>query len=86
MHLVILNEGRLEVRWTWLPYWLAAGPALSRDVERLMNDVVIMNGMPPTEESLGRISTFVVNTIVQRFPIPGLREYIDGIRHVQERS
>lgn len=84
MRLVELQEGRLELRWTWLPYWLAAGPALHTEIEALMRDVIIMNGMPPTEESLDRIEQFVIRAIDRRFGIAGLAQYLGALRYVRE--
>lgn len=83
MRLVELIEGKLELRWTWLPYWLAAGPALQRDIDTLMRDVVIMNGMPPTDDSLDRIEEFVIRTIDRRFNIAGLATHLRSLRHVE---
>lgn len=84
MRLVELNEGRLELRWTWLPYWLAAGPALHTEIETTMRDVVIINGMPPTDGSLERIEQFVLRLIDRRFKIVGLTEYLAGLHKVKE--
>lgn len=84
MRLVELNQGKLELRYTWLPWWLAAGPALQSEIETLMRDVVVMNGMPPNDESLERIERFVIRLIGKRFPIPGLTTYLRGLQHVKE--
>jgi hypothetical protein len=84
MRLVDLNEGRLELRWTWFPYWIAAGPALHTEIEPLMRDAVIMNGMVPNEESLERIEAFVLRVLERRFKIVGLKEYVAALRYVRE--
>lgn len=84
MRIIGFEGGRLELRWTWLPYWLAAGPALHDELQALMRDVVVMNGMPLTEDSLDRIHTFVIDMIVKRFTIEGLREYLVGLCYVRE--
>jgi len=84
MRLIQLQEGKLELRWTWLPYWLAAGPALHNEIQAVMRDAVIINGMPPTEDSVVRIESFVLKMIERRFKIEGLRAYLDGLQHVAE--
>jgi hypothetical protein len=84
MRLVELQEGRLELRWTWLPYWLAAGPSLHTEIETLMRDVIIVNGMPPTEDSLDKIEQFVIRAIDRRFNIAGLAQYLKALRYVRE--
>ena len=79
-----LEDGRLELRWTWLPYWLAAGPALHAEIEALMRDAVILNGMPLTEDSLDKIDSFVIRLINRRFRIDGLAQYLGALKHVRE--
>lgn len=84
MRLVGFFEGRLELRWTWLPYWIAAGPILHDEIEALMRDVVIINGMLPTDDSLERIERLVLRTIERRFKIEGLLQYLQGLRFIRE--
>ena len=84
MRLVDIVDGRLELRWTWLPYWIAAGPALHTEIERLMRDVVVMNGMPVDDDSLARIHDFLIKQLARRFPIPGLDAYLQALSFVEE--
>jgi hypothetical protein len=84
MRLVVLQDGQLELRWTWLPYWMAAGPALHGEVDALMRDVVLLNGMLPNEDSLDRIEKFVLFLLTRRFPFKGLKEYLAGFRQVEK--
>jgi hypothetical protein len=84
MRLIQLQEGKLELRWTWLPYWLAAGPALHNEIQAVMRDAVIINGMPPTDESVERVEAFVLRLIERRFKISGLTTYLRGLEHVAE--
>jgi hypothetical protein len=86
MRLVGFENGRMELRWTWLPYWLAAGPTLHSELERLIRDVVIINGMPPTEDSLVRIEAFIIKAIERRFKIAGLAQYLQALRYVREEA
>ena len=83
MRLVDLHEGKLELRWTWLPYWLVAGPRLQAEVEAIIRDIVVLNGMPPTEDSLDRIERFLLDVLDRRFKIKGLREYLTALHYVQ---
>lgn len=85
MRLVSIDDdGKLGIRWTWLPYWMAAGPRLTAEMTRLMMDVVVINGMPTTEESLDAIDAFVLRQLGQRFGIRGLADYLAAIHHVRE--
>lgn len=84
MKLVYFVGTAIELRWTWLPYWLGVSPAMQADVQRLIRDAVLLNGVEFTEEGLQRLHNFVVRTICRRFPIPGLKTYIDAITSVEE--
>lgn len=84
MRFIEMVDGRLEVRWTWLPYWLAAGPALHNELEVLVRDIVVLNALPISESSLDRIHRLIVRLIARRFRIGGLSEYLSGIQHVRE--
>jgi hypothetical protein len=84
MRFAELVEGRLEIRWTWLPYWLAAGPALHNELDALLRDIVVLNGMPVTDESLDHIDQLIIRLIMRRFNIPGLDAYLGAFRYVRE--
>lgn len=84
MRLVFKNAGAFELHWTWLPYWMGVSPAMKVDIERLIKDAVLLNGVTLDEAGLDRLHSFVVRTICRRFPIPGLRAYLDALRHVEE--
>lgn len=74
----------LELRWTWMPYWLVVSPAFQRDVERQIQDAVLLNGLPQNDAALDRIEDFTLRCIERRFPIPGLRAYVAALRNVEE--
>lgn len=84
MRFIEVMDGRLEVRWTWLPYWLAAGPALHSELEVLVRDIVVLNALPISESSLDRIHKLIVHLIARRFRVEGLGDYLAAIQHVRE--
>lgn len=84
MRLVDLVHGKLELRWTWLPYWLSCSAIFQTDVERLMRDVVVINGLPHSEESLDKIEAFLLREVSRRFKIQGLDVYLRGLRSVTQ--
>jgi hypothetical protein len=85
MRLVDLQDGKLELRWTWLPYWMAAGPALQGEVNALLRDAVVINGMLPDEDGLDRIHNFALFLLTRRFPsFSGLKAYLRGIQEVEQ--
>ena len=84
MRLVTYRDGMLELRWTWLPYWIATGSALHNEIDTYMRDLVIINGVVPTDEALLRIEKLVLKMLDQRFKITGLTAYLEALSHVHE--
>ena len=84
MRLVVVVDGAPELRWTWLPYWLAQSPALKRDVERLIQDAVVLNSVELTEEGLDRLSEFACKVLCRRFKIPALHTLLSAMAEAQE--
>lgn len=84
MRLVYVNqEQQLELRWTWLPYWIVASPAFKADIERRLQDAVLLNGIVPTPDNLDLIENFVQRQICKKFGIPGLEKYLEGLRYIE---
>lgn len=85
MRLVQMRDGALEIRWTWLPYWLAVNPKLKTTVERELRDAVLLGGVTTSPADLDGCHDFVARRLSALFPaFPGLREHLDGLRLVLE--
>ena len=85
MRLVHLRDGALEIRWTWLPYWLAMNPKLKLVIEREMRDACLLQGMTTAEADLDDLHSFVVRRLRSLFPaFVGLETYLDAIQSIQE--
>jgi len=85
MRLVQIRDGALEVRWTWLPYWLAANPKVTGTIERELKDSVLLCGVTDSEADLDAMHKWVVRRIASLFPsFEGLDGYLDGIQAVKE--
>lgn len=84
MRFVQMRDGMLEVRWTWLPFWIAVNPRLQRDVERFVFDACVASGATDSEQDLDALHDVVVNRIQDLFPShPGIREYLDSLKQVE---
>lgn len=85
MRLVHIREGALEIRWTWLPYWLAVNPRLATLVERELHDAVLLCGATTSEADLDAMHRWVARRLSALFPaFPGLQEHLDSLRLVAE--
>ncbi len=83
MKIVELVDGAFEVRWMWLPFWLATNPKLKQVLEGEMKTLVALNGVTDSEEDLEQLHLHVVRRLRQMFPdISGLDLYLDGLKHV----
>ena len=82
MRLIHLTKpGHLEVNFMWLPTWLGINRAVKDVLEQDLNSKVV--GIPATEENLDAINEMVLESLLQKYPITGLRDYLEGLKFVQ---
>jgi len=85
VRLVQMRDGALEIRWTWLPYWLAVNPKLKLLVEREMRDACLLGGVTTSERDLDALHDFVVRRLGALFPaFKGLDWYLNSLKGVEE--
>ena len=86
MRAVHVHGGVLEVRWTWLPFWLAVHPHLMGVVNREMRDRVLLGGVSTSDSDLDALHDFVVERIVQLFPaFDGLDAHLHALKGIEGR-
>lgn len=68
MRLVQLQEGALELQWTWLPFWIACNPNLRAEVEAELRDVMLLNGATASDIDLDGLSAHALKTLKTRYP------------------
>lgn len=68
MRLVELIDGTLELRWTWLPYWLATNGRLKQELEAELRDAAAINALTDDPLHLDWLHAFVCRRIQARFP------------------
>jgi hypothetical protein len=87
MRIVDLIDGAFEVRWMWLPFWLATNPRLKSELELELRTLVALNGITESEADLEALHRHVVRRIQEMFPaFPGLGQFLDGLYLVQEET
>lgn len=83
MTYVDIVEGALEIRWTWLPYWLAINPTLIRELEEEIFDIAKLNGTTNSEEDLLKLHNKFCELLANRFPaFPGLAQFLQGFHAI----
>lgn len=76
-------DGAFEIRWTWLPFWLATNPKLKQTLEGEMKAIVALNGIRNVDEDLEKMHRHVLRRITQLFPeMKGLDQFLDGMRDI----
>lgn len=84
MRLVELIDGAVELRWTWLPYWLGANQRLRTELEAELRDVALLNGLTESPTDLDALSRTLCRRIQARFPgFPGLGDALTALSVVQ---
>lgn len=84
MNLVQLKNGKLDLAWSWFPYWLAVSPAMTHEVKQTLQDAILLNGIPARQESLNALDELLVRFIVWRFAIPGLGDYLRAMKRIEQ--
>ena len=82
MRLVHLTApGRLELNFMWMPTWLGINKDAKEIIEGELRSKVV--GMGTTEDELDVINDMVMEVLMTKYPIEGLRDYLDGLKFVR---
>ncbi len=80
MKFIELIDGAFEIRWTWLPFWLATNPKLKTTLEGEMKAIIALNGVQDSEGDLELLHKHVVRRLQEMFPeMKGLDAFLDGL-------
>ena len=86
------KEGKWEVAWMWLPHFLASDKSLhkwvaekmTKEFKGTMLEGDVHNMYPPSMTPiLKRMHDRVIELLIEKYPIPGLRGYLEAIVYVQ---
>lgn len=84
LRVVDLIDDAFEIRWTWLPFWLATNPKLKTGLELELQTLIALNSITEAEADLDALHRHVIKRIQETFPgFPGLGRYLDGLRHIE---
>ena len=83
MKLVEIVDGAFEIRWTWLPFWLATNPKLEQNLEGELKTLVALNGLTDSPDDIQLLHRHVVTRLQALFPsLHGLDAFLDGLQNV----
>ncbi len=87
MKLVTVSGGVLQIRWQWLPCWLALNPQTKHVVGRELTDRVLLGGVTTSDEDVEAMSEWVRKRYAALFPaFPGLEEYLEALERVEPQE
>lgn len=78
------KSGTWEVAWMWLPHFLASDMELHKSVGQKMTHLFKGESFEETPPTilLQRMHEQVINLILEKYPIPGLRQYLEAVIHL----
>lgn len=84
MKIVELIDGAWEIRWTWLPLWLATNPKLRSSLEGELQTLVALSGLTDSESDAELLHAHVVRRLQELFPaFKGLDVFLNGMKSIE---
>lgn len=81
MRIIVVDKNAVLLNHMWLPTWLGENHQFKKNLEeKLRKDV---EGKELTDEVLNEIHDKIIDFIVEQYPIPGLFDYLDGLKYVE---
>ena len=80
MRFVLPTDNAVELNYMWLPSWLGHNQKLKEDIEKEIGPKVV--GREMTEEVLEEANQMVIEYICEKYQVPGLKDYLDGLKFV----
>lgn len=80
----VIKSGKnsLEINWSWLPTWMGMNTALMNELDSLIRPHIV--GKPMNQDTLDTAHDLVLDFLVEKYKIPGLYDYLDGLKYVTE--
>jgi len=79
--------GKWEVAWMWLPHFLASDSSLHKHVGHKMTEkfkgMTVEDNPAQKNVLLMEMHNEVIRLITERHPIPGLRQHLESVIHIQ---
>ncbi len=83
MRLVHLTgPGQLELNYMWMPTWIGINRTALETIQEVLKAKVRDAGLAATDENLDMLNELVIETLVEKYDVVGLRDYLDGLKFV----
>jgi hypothetical protein len=84
MRFISVEKSAVVLNYMWLPTWLGQNLQFKRDLEKELRAKIV--GRSIDQRTLDEIHGLIIEYICTKFPLPGLRDYLDGIKFLEESS
>lgn len=74
------GPGEVELNFMWLPTFIGMNVSVQKEIEKELHPV--LQGKPLTEDTLRDAHDRVIDFLCQKFPLEGLRDYLDAVKFV----
>jgi hypothetical protein len=82
MRLVVMPEpGVTELAWMWMPTFIGLNNMLKKEIEVEISKWLV--GKLATDDVLDAAHDKVIEIVCEKFPLPGLRDYLDALKFVE---
>jgi len=78
----IPEEGTLELNYMWLPTFIGMNTVLKKEIEEHIAPYVV--GKEFSDKLQLSLDSVIMDFIFIKCPIPGLREYIQALRNIDD--
>jgi len=72
----------LVLNYMWLPTWLGQNAQLKKELEEALSPE--LRGKEMSDETLDYAHSRVIEVICEKFPLDGLRDYLDGVKFLTQ--
>ena len=80
----VSKDGVIELSWMFLPTFIGQNYAVQLELQDMWSEL-FPNGVLYTDELLDKLNDETIAWFANKFPaVKGLREYLEGIKHVQQ--
>lgn len=80
------KDGKWEVAWMWLPHFLAQDRSLHQYVAERMTESFKGQMVEEDEALVILMHNEVIRLIMEKYPIPGLRPYLEATIHLDPET
>ena len=76
MKIVDFFDNALQVRWTWLPYWMASNRVVVTELDHHVRDTAILGAVTDDARELEALNQNAVRYLERKFAFPGFGDFL----------